>query len=730
MQSPQKVCQMSHPETKPSMSLARWFWKSYFRAAVVPLLVIELSFLLVYWISAETTYDRNVAAVEAVSKDELGRSARSQAATIAQTLEGVSGLTRTFAAETGRVLAGPVPDVPAAERARYVRRDDGMLVTRPGTTQAAAFFSGAVPVGPAQMETVWRSTLLDPLMEAITTASPLIAQTYVNTHESYNRIYPGFDVVATYEPGMVIPDFNFYYEADAAHNPGRKAVWTDAYVDPAGGGWMVSSIAPVYQGDHLEAVVGIDVTIKTIIDQILNLTLPWDGYALLVGRDGTILALPKRGEADFGLSELTDYTYADVIHGDTFKPADFNVRQRPDTAVLAAAIAAGDGEVFQVDLGRSLIGSVAPVGGPGWSLVVLTPEASILANANDLHAELKTVGTGMIVILLVFYIGFFAFLYVRSRAMSHRVAAPLRELEGAIERIGKGDYDQPVPQTDVTELNRLGEGLRHMAEHLGQADRVRTQAERQVQESLDRERALNEKQRQFIDVVSHEFRTPLAIIDSSARAFERRADTMTPADVRERAGRMRVAVRRLCDVVDSGLAFSRAEKARVGDCQPFDLAEVVRGVIEEQREAFPEHGIFLEAAPLPVVTGNVGAIRVAIAALVNNAARYSSEGSDVRVDLAGDDRTVTITVVDSGPGIEPEDLPRVREEFYRGGNSHGTHGAGVGLYVADVCARLHGGTLAVDSGAGGQGTRCVLRLPLNAIYASAGDEPDDRRECA
>jgi hypothetical protein len=107
---------------------------------------------------------------------------------------------------------------------------------------------------------------------------------------------------------MDIPSYNFYYEADATHNPGRGVVWTDAYVDPAGHGWMVSSIAPVWSDGRLEGVVGIDVTLKTIIDRLLGLQLPWSGYAILVDREGEIIALPPLGEQDFKLREVVSHS--------------------------------------------------------------------------------------------------------------------------------------------------------------------------------------------------------------------------------------------------------------------------------------------------------------------------------------------------------------------------------------------------------------------------------------
>ena len=137
---------------------------------------------------------------------------------------------------------------------------------------------------------------------------------------------------------MNIPDFNFYYEADARHNPTRAVVWTDAYVDPAGKGWLVSAIAPAYRGDFLEAVVGADVTIDRIVDDVLSQHIPWQGFLLLIGKSGTLLALPPQGEPLFKLRELTAHDYVDAIRADTFKPEEFNVYRRADLAEIGALL--------------------------------------------------------------------------------------------------------------------------------------------------------------------------------------------------------------------------------------------------------------------------------------------------------------------------------------------------------------------------------------------------------
>lgn len=696
------------------LPLSRWLWQSYLRAAVVPLLVIELSFIGVYWVSNQVTYQRNVETVSRLSNDALDQAAQREARAIAEKLNAVTDLTRVFARQTQRALATPVTPS-AAEQARHAFGRDGTFYSISDDGGAASFFSGIVPVGPPQLETVWRSAQLDPLMKSIKESNPLVAQIYLNTRESYNRIYPYFDVLTQYPAKMDIPSFNFYYEADLAHNPQRKAVWTDAYVDPAGAGWMVSSIAPVYRADSdfLEGVVGIDVTIDTIVHQVLNLRLPWEGYALLISRDGTILALPPRGEQDFGLKELTSHSYAEAIRSDTFKPDDFNIGKRADLAALTRALAAGEqGRVPIMLHGERHLASWSRIDGPDWWLVMVAPESSILAEANTLREKLTTVGWLMVAGLFIFYLGFFFYLRARARAMSARVAAPLGDIERLITRIGAGDYTQSSPDYEVAELHTVGTQLVDMGRRLGEAYAAVVEAEAAMRKALDSERRLGDMQRQFINVVSHEFRTPLTIIDGVAQTFERRAARLTPEKIVERAQSLRRAVSRLVDVMDSALNFARLEENQIErSFAPVALRELVDEVVGAQASAYPEHGFTLEDGLDVTVHGDRGLLRVALSAVCENAARYSPIGSTVRIGAAARGERVLIYVEDNGEGIPVEELEHVFERFYRGSAGLRAHGTGLGLYLAHHFLQLLGGGIRISSELG-HGTRVEIELPL------------------
>ena len=257
---------------KAETSLLRWVWRTYVRNALIPLLVVELLLVAVYLTSHAWSLRRNVDALSEVAGQELSRIASDQSAVIEQKLGQVAALTEVLRRQTTAALAGPAPR--PRDRQRLRRQPSGALTTWSDDGGAAVYWSALTSKGPAEFERLERLATVDPLLRDVTLANPLIVQAYLNTHDSLNRIWPWIDAASVYDPGMNIPDFNFYYEADARHNPSRAVVWTDAYVDPAGKGWLVSAIAPAYRGDFLEAVVGADVTIDRIVDDVLASTSP------------------------------------------------------------------------------------------------------------------------------------------------------------------------------------------------------------------------------------------------------------------------------------------------------------------------------------------------------------------------------------------------------------------------------------------------------------------------
>ena len=693
--------------------LARWLGASYIRTAVIPLCLIELGFLASYWATGNFTYERNVETVSRLSENYLADISAREAANIEATLSSVEGLVKVFAAETGEALKQPASPTPA-ELARHRLAEDGVFyTTRGGVNEGASFYSGFHPIGAEQIDKVWRTTRLDHTMRHMKAASPLVRQVYLNTWDSYNRIYPYFDVRDQYAPRMNIPSYNFYYEADAKHNPRREVVWTDAYVDPAGSGWMVSAIAPVYQTGKLEAVVGMDLTVDTVIDRILALNLPWHGYAMLIGRDGTILALPPAGEKDLGLTELKDHQYERAIHSDTFKPEQFNIAKHPRLKGLADTLAKGRQGISRVSFGgHEMLAANAKVVGPGWTLVVVAPASAIFADADSLYDQLTKVGFIMLVILLLFYAAFFAFLLWRARVMSARVAQPLLAVETVMTRIGAGEYDHEAPRFGVTEIDSLAERLVIMGSSLGSAHRKIVEQEGQMRNALDGERRVTTGQRRFINILSHEFRTPLTVIDSSGQILKRRAARLTEETVIERSDMIRRAAARIGEVMESAMQLVRMEDGET-TCKPASVAfgPLVRQAVSSAQGQRAVDVDVDEEAERAAIFADRTLVHTALAAIIENACRYSPEDTPISVNATVDGDRCRVTIIDKGSGIPADELPLVCERFYRGSNSTAVSGAGTGLYLATTLLDANGGLLNIISSPGA-GTTVTASLPL------------------
>lgn len=467
----------------PRVGFLDWIWKAFARTALIPLLLVELGFLVVYFAAHAWVDEQNRGALGAVIEDALTMVTEREARNIQEQLARVRSSAEVYARQVRGALDGE-PDFAEVDAARLVM-DGEMFISRadrPEGGGAAFFFSGHVPVGDEERKKAARLSHLQPLMRDLHDTDPLLAAIYFNTFDSFNIIYPYFDVKSQYPNKMDIPSYNFYYEADAKNNPERTPQWTNVYIDPAGNGWMTSCIIPVYRGDFLEGVVGLDVTVDRIIKHILALQIPWDGYAMLVDKNGVIMALPPAGEKDWGLSELTTHDYQKLILSDTFKPDSFNVKLNPNASVQR--IANEPRGVTRLNLGgRDQALAWATVPSTGWKLVVLVPEASAFAIVDELGLVIQRIGWWMVASLVVFYVFFFLFLFRRARTMSAVMAAPLVELNDMVKRIGAGAFAQPLPELAIVELQETAEHLRRMGLSLAHADAAlrRQIAERSAQ---------------------------------------------------------------------------------------------------------------------------------------------------------------------------------------------------------------------------------------------------------
>jgi signal transduction histidine kinase len=237
------------------------------------------------------------------------------------------------------------------------------------------------------------------------------------------------------------------------------------------------------------------------------------------------------------------------------------------------------------------------------------------------------------------------------------------------------------------------------------------EAERTTVEELRRLSALRAD---FVSLVSHELRSPMASVIGSARTLEQRWRELSPEQRESFLALIAHETSRLAELIGDVLDTSRIESGTFSySFEDVDLARLVR-----DSAAAAEHGqdeVTVEAVvrePLPAVRGDRDRLRQVLVNLIDNAVKYSPPGDRVSVKAEQSDSRVVIEVRDRGPGISPEHQRLIFEKFGRANVAeHAKPGTGLGLFIARSIAEAHGGALEVRS-APGRGTTFRLSLPL------------------
>jgi two-component system, OmpR family, sensor histidine kinase MprB len=217
-----------------------------------------------------------------------------------------------------------------------------------------------------------------------------------------------------------------------------------------------------------------------------------------------------------------------------------------------------------------------------------------------------------------------------------------------------------------------------------------------------------EQQRELIRDASHELRTPLTSLRTNVELLTGRPDISEPERQRLLAD-VSQQVAELTMLMDDLAELARDADTPTEETTEIDLDRLVSDAVGRARLRAPEVTIDLELEPT-LVEGRPQQLERAIVNVLDNACKWSPIGERVEVRL----RNGTITVRDHGPGIDPEDLPRVFDRFYRAPAARAMPGSGLGLAIAQRVIEGHGGSVVLESASGG-GTIGSIRLPTDGV---------------
>lgn len=263
---------------------------------------------------------------------------------------------------------------------------------------------------------------------------------------------------------------------------------------------------------------------------------------------------------------------------------------------------------------------------------------------------------------------------------------------------------------ELTTLNQtLEQRVAERTHDLEQAVTALGQAKQEVESALIAENEARRQVRQFLSMMSHEFRTPLAVIDSAAQLLRMHAEK-AGFDSGDRLDTIRGGVQRLLDLIDTCLADEQLESGRIVlHRQMVTLAPLIGHALDQQRLVAPSHRYRVEVPAGLLAWADPTLLGLVLNNLIGNAVKYSPPESEVTISAVSVGNDVAILVEDRGIGIPEADLPGIFERFHRAANAGAVAGSGIGLHMVRQIITMHDGVIEVASRPG-QGTRITIRL--------------------
>jgi signal transduction histidine kinase len=285
------------------------------------------------------------------------------------------------------------------------------------------------------------------------------------------------------------------------------------------------------------------------------------------------------------------------------------------------------------------------------------------------------------------------------------IVKPVRAMGETAQRIAQGDFTAKIDKMYDDEIGDLCDSINDMAAELDANEKLKND---------------------FISRVSHELRTPLTAIKGWAETMQ----YGVPDRITLEKG-MSVIVKessRLTSLVEELLDFSKLQSGRLTlQMERMDiLAEIDEAVYMLRERALTEgkHLLYDEPDEMPIIYGDHNRLKQVFLNIIDNALKYTPEGGMVGVQVYRDyrDNTIKVVVADNGCGINPEDLPKVKDKFYKANQK--INGSGIGLAVSDEIIRMHKGKLDIESSPD-VGTTVTITLPIynEAAMLDALDEP-------
>jgi len=695
---------------KKNLPLKSILYNTYFKTALVPLIVIEITLLILYFGISKyiVSNTKNLSSQEI--KTNLLNISQKETQEINYQLKEISNIALIAQYEQEKIFKEKdeiLKNIKAPEF-KYAKNGTFYKVNNDGG--ASLLYAATTNIGKKEKEKAIFTEAFDDKLKYYVDNNKLIVASYFNSFDNMNRLYPFIEeVYSQYPADIKMQNYNFYYEADQEHNPQRTTKWTTAYLDPAGQGWMVSCIVPIYTDDFLEGVTGFDVTIDKFIKYVLNLDLPWNANAMLVDQNGLILAMPKEIQEKLNIEELTSHNYDDVITDTNLKPDEFNIYKNKELYKYFKELKDNKQMISTTINNNEYLITQSNIEQTNWKLFIFVDKETIFKQLNELDDIAKKIGFAAILGMILFYLLFFAFLIRKIKEISNFIAKPISLLAKETHNFNAEKRINKPEETKIKEINVLSNNFYTMTNELYKKRHELKDLNSSLEGKIEQEVLKNREKDQLmlhqsklaqmgemISMIAHQWRQPLATINSvitdvKLKIFLNKFDLSDEKQKREfeeylknKFSNIEELTNVLSTTIDDFRNFYKPTKDKK-ETSVKTLCQKALAIVSHELKSKEIEVIEKYDSNDKYTLFENELIQVLLNILKNSIDNFEVmevKNKKIRVNTVSTDNYLRIIITDNGGGIKDSIKEKVFEPYFS--TKEHRNGTGLGLYMSKI----------------------------------------------
>ena len=669
----------------------------FVKFSLIPILIVEIALIILYFSINTYISTKNAALLLKEAQSHSKAILENEATIISNKLTEISRTALILQASHENIMSNFNQYNLSNFDAKFDVASNGVFY-KTNQNGASLYYSSKTNITDVERRKATFTEAMDVSLKSVVDSNPIINAAYFNSWDNMNRLYPFIDkVYEQYGEHIKMEDYNFYYLADLKHNPEKKPVWTSAYLDPAGNGWMLSCIVPIYNKNFLEGVTGLDITINTFVKYILNTKLPYDANLFMVDKDGMIIAMPEKIESLLGLKELKEHLYTDSILKTISKPQEYNIltNQSPFASHFKNLIENEESESTLKIEDNEYLTLQQNIDETNWKLMILIDKNNLFSSIEYLKNLSHKICYAAIIFLIFFYIIFFYLLLKKINIFSESITKPIIDLSNQTSQISENNTNIEVLNTNISEIHQLSSNFVSMLNELNERTKKLYDAKIFAEEA-------NKSKDNFLANMSHELKTPLNSINIISEIMvKNKSGNLNEKEVKNLEV-INKCGKDLLNLINDILDLSKLD-AKQSHVQytKINIKEYMTSIYEmfyTQTKMKNLELIFKIDDNLDFIYSDQIKVKQIIKNLLSNSLKFTAKGK-IYFLVEDDKNSIKITIKDEGIGIPPNKIEDIFDRFKQldGSITRKYGGTGLGLAICKELITLLNGKINVSS---------------------------------